>query len=314
MAKEIERRSWRLDQFAKSVFFHQKLHEWGLLEVFSRLENAPAAQWDWTLEPLGISEAAWETVIHSPRLTPVLVFAHPQALQTIPGAVRYYRMVAMLSQKSMQRVGLSVTRFEERGALPAEPVARQLARHFNRVISALVADDAHQAMLSRDEIFLWRGMAAGAQAQGSWQNSKGARVENLVRQRLGNHLRREGALPLVAEEGWQWEAYTIRFASEPDIAVWSGNEIVAAVEIKGGIDAAGVLERLGAAVKSLQRVKDEFPAAVTVLVLTGASLTPQAEDDLHRQRQAVNAWYLLEDLLEIPDRWEDFLTKIRLTR
>jgi len=314
MAKEVERHSWRLDQFAKSVFFHQKLHAWGLLEVLSRLESAPAAQWDWTLETLGISERAWETVIHSPHLTPVLVFAHPQALQTISGAVRYYRMTAMLSQKSMQRVGLPVTRFEEGGALPDGPTAQQLARHFNRVISALVADEVHNGLLSKNEIFLWRGMAAGAQAQGSWQNSKGARVEGLIQQQLAVYLRRQGALPLPHEEGWQWGTYTIHFASEPDIAVWKGDEIVAAVEIKGGIDAAGVLERLGAAVKSLQRVKDEFPAAVTVLVLTGASLTPQAEDDLHRQRQAINTWYLLEDLLEVPDRWEDFLTKIRLTR
>lgn len=314
MAKEVERRSWRLDQFAKSVFFHQKLHEWELLDVFFRLENTHAAQWDWTLELLGISEAAWETVIHSPRLTPVLVFAHPRALQTIPGAVRYYRMVAMFSQKSMQHVGLPVARFEERDILPPESIAWQLAHHFNRVISALVTDDTHEGLLSRDEIFLWRGMAAGAQAQGSWQNSKGARVESLIQRQLGIHLRRHGASPLPDEKGWQWGAYTIRFASEPDIAVWSGDEMVAAVEIKGGIDAAGVLERLGAAVKSLQRVKDEFPAAVTVLVLTGASLTPQAKEDLHRQRQAVNAWYLLEDLLEIPDRWEDLLTKIRLMR
>jgi hypothetical protein len=38
----------------------------------------------------------------------------------------------------------------------------------------------------------------------------------------------------------------------------------------------------------------------------------QAKEDLHRQRQAINAWYLLEDLLTDPNRWNEFLDKIRL--
>ncbi len=310
MAKNIAQRSWLLDQLAKSSFFHEKLHEWELLEVLSHLKNAPATTWDWSLEALEIAPDAWRVVVHSSNLTPIMAFAHPEALRTIPGAVRYYRMLSMVSQKSMQRVGLSVAAFEEKGILPDETTAWALARHFNKILSMLIATEAHEAGLSRDEILLWRGMAAGTQAQGSWQNAKGKQMEQLLQTRLIRYLQAQGATR--AGQAWHWRDYRVHFSSEPDIAVFQGEEIIAAVEIKGGIDAAGVLERLGAAVKSLQRVKDHFPAAVTVLVLTGASLTPQAQDDLHRQRQAVNAWYLMEDLLEDSPRWREFLSKIRL--
>jgi hypothetical protein len=219
-------------------------------------------------------------------------------------------MLAMVSQKSMQRVGLSSLPFEDKGAFPDEDTAWALSRHLNRLLSLLIAHPLHSEGLSREEILLWRGMAAGTQAQGSWQNTKGQQIETLLRERVAQHLQAQGAAQ--EDKGWHWGTYHIRFSSEPDIAVFQGNDIIAAVEIKGGIDAAGVLERLGAAVKSLQRVKDDFPAAVTVLVLTGASLTMQAKEDLHRQRQAINAWYLLEDLLTDPNRWNEFLDKIRL--
>lgn len=310
MAKDVTQRSWLLDQLAKSSFFHKKLHEWRLLEVLYHLQSAPATTWDWPLEELNISPDAWRVVVHSPHLTPVMAFAHPEALRTIPGAVRYYRMLSMVSQKSMPHVGLSVVAFEEKGKRPDEVTAWALARHFNKILSMLIATEEHEVALSRDEILLWRGMAAGTQAQGSWQNAKGKQVEQLLQTRLIRYLRAQGATSVGQD--WHWRDYRVHFSSEPDIAVFHGEEIIAAVEVKGGIDAAGVLERLGAAVKSLQRVKDKFPTAITVLVLTEASLTTQAQDDLHRQRQAVNTWYLVEDLLEDSAQWDEFLNKIRL--
>lgn len=30
---------WKLDQFAKSAFFHRKLHEWRLIEVANLIEQ-----------------------------------------------------------------------------------------------------------------------------------------------------------------------------------------------------------------------------------------------------------------------------------
>jgi hypothetical protein len=60
---------------------------------------------------------------------------------------------------------------------------------------------------------------------------------------------------------------TLTMGSEPDIAVYKDGKIQVAIEIKGGIDTAGALEWFGAALKSLNRAKQENPESVTVLVV-----------------------------------------------
>jgi hypothetical protein len=50
--------SWLLDQVTKSEFFHQKLHEYGLLEVAYAVESVQGEDLDWNLERLGISQKA----------------------------------------------------------------------------------------------------------------------------------------------------------------------------------------------------------------------------------------------------------------
>lgn len=175
--------TWSLDQLAKSEFFHQKLHEWKLLEVAESIETVQGETLPWNLDALGISQAAWDKVIHR-GVKPVTVFAHPEVLQGIPGAIGYYRMLALVSQKSMIHIGLPTKTFES-GVAPPAAHARVLASHLNKIISLLVESDQR---IEPREFDLWRGMAAGAQAQGSWQNTKGARMElvlkGLVKRRL----------------------------------------------------------------------------------------------------------------------------------
>ena len=74
--------SWLLDQVTKSEFFHQKLHEYGLLEIAYTLESVQGENLDWNLAELGISEKAWNRVIHR-GIKPICVFAHPYILETV---------------------------------------------------------------------------------------------------------------------------------------------------------------------------------------------------------------------------------------
>ena len=67
---------WAQEQTAKSLFFHQKLHEWGLLEVARAIEAFDGSRVEWNLQDLCISEHAWNRVIHG-GIAPVRVFAHP---------------------------------------------------------------------------------------------------------------------------------------------------------------------------------------------------------------------------------------------
>ncbi|MEJ5253082.1 MAG: XcyI family restriction endonuclease, partial [Armatimonadota bacterium] len=87
------------------------------------------------------------------------------------------------------------------------------------------------------------------------------------------------------------------FGSEPDISFYRGERMQAAIEVKGGIDPAGVLERVGAALKSLARIREENPTAVTVLIVTSTSMTETASRDLAINRTVVTHWFTIEELL-----------------
>lgn len=95
------------------------------------------------------------------------------------------------------------------------------------------------------------------------------------------------------------------FADEPDVAIYQEEQIKATVEIKGGIDPAAVLERVGAAIKSLRRAREENPAAATVLILEKVSITPKAMSDLEINRSAVSYWFTIEDILDHEDQRQE---------
>ncbi len=109
-----KKRSWSIDQLAKSEFFHQKLHEWELIKVAEQIDEIKGENLNW--EDLEISDKAWNKVIHR-GIKPIIVFAHPDVLVNVSCSTGYYRMLAMVSQKSMNQVGISTVRYEK-GQMP----------------------------------------------------------------------------------------------------------------------------------------------------------------------------------------------------
>lgn len=252
---------------------------------------------EWNLQALGISKTAWNKAIHR-GIKPVIIFAHPQVLINIIRSISYYRMLAMVSQKSMNQIGLPIVRYEQGSSLTDELIATAIAQHLNKIISYLV--EADEQIDSR-EFNIWRGMAAGAQAQGSWQNVKGDKIEIVIRGLLKRRLNEKN---LIANENTDsskinlLDGRVIIFADEPDIAIYQEEKIRTAVEIKGGIDKAGILERVGAAIKSLSRAKTMNPESTTVLILQGVSVTQKAIEDLKSHQGIVNHWLTVEEVLE----------------
>lgn len=295
-----KKRIWSLDQLAKSEFFHQKLHEWELMEVAEQIDDIEGETLNWDIGRFEISDKAWNKVIHR-GIKPIIVFAHPDVLTTIPRSTGYYRMLAMVSQKSMNQVGLSTIRYEA-GQLPKFELAEIIAQHLNKIISGLVEADEK---INAREFDLWRGMAAGSQAQGSWQNTKGRKLEIVIQGIVRRRLRESGLAADDIDDKPRItlnDRRTVIFADEPDIGVYQNDKIVAAVEVKGGIDKAGVLERVGAAIKSLSRAKEENPDSVTILILQEVSMTPQSVVDLQTNQRTVNQWFTVEDVLESEEK------------
>lgn len=303
---------WQADQLAKSHFFHQKLHEWGLLAVQDAIEEVKGNELAWHTAAeraaLGISEIAWQRIIHQ-GMKPVRVFAHPAVLMSLTRSTGYYRMLAMVSQKSTPHAGADTKPYETGERLPTEDKAQLIATQLNAIISQLIETEE---TIDFREFDMWRGMAAGSQAQGSWQNRKGAEGEEGIRSiiklrlaeadLLADDLERTGTFPLR-------DGRTIVFAADPDIACYRGSVIEVAVEIKGGIDAAGVHERYGAIGKSFAKPKQANPGCVTVLIIQAVSLTQTARDALSSNRN-IDRWFTLEDVLSNAEQRVEFLATL----
>ena len=50
-------------------------------------------------------------------------------------------MLAMVSQKSMSRVGLSINKYEEGKGLLNEETALRISKHLNKIVSILIEHD-----------------------------------------------------------------------------------------------------------------------------------------------------------------------------
>lgn len=208
-------------------------------------------------------------------------------------------MLAMVSQKSMSKVGLAVNGYEEGRRSFDNNTALEMSKHLNRIISILIE---HDEKIDAREFDLWRGMAAGSQTQGSWQNTKGDRAEVVIKDLIERRVREKG---LIIEEIIHGKSETLKLkdgrimvmGSEPDIGVYKNDIIQIAVEIKGGIDPAGVLERFGAALKSLRRAKQENPESVTVLIMQGISLTPKAKEEISKSEATIDHFFTIEDVI-----------------
>ncbi len=273
-------KAWQTDQLTKSEFFHRKLHEWGLLEIAYELESIKGENLDWKID-LNITSKAWDKVIHR-GVKPIRVFAHPQVLKENPKRVSYYRMLSMVSQKSMSNVGLSINSYELNGSALNGSSALNLSKHLNKIICMLIENDE---VIDEREFDLWRAMAAGSQAQGSWQNTKGSAAEEIIKDLIVKKLKETDQLINEGSEGRAKvfnlkDGRILKLGSEPDAAFYRDGKIEIALEIKGGIDTAGALERFGAALKSLRRAKQENPDATTILLIHEASITVTANGEI----------------------------------
>ena len=268
------------------------------MEIAYELEAIKGEELEWNLERLNISPKAWNKVIHR-GIKPIRVFCHPDVLEEDPKRVSYYRMLAMVSQKSMSKVGLTVNGYEEGRKSFDKDTALKISKHLNRIISILIE---HDEEIDAREFDLWRGMAAGSQAQGSWQNTKGDRAEIVIKELIERRVREKGLMIEATIHGKNErlklkDGRMLVMGSEPDIGIYKDDKIQIAVEIKGGIDPAGVLERFGAALKSLRRAKRENPKSITVLIMQSVSLTSKAKEEISKSRATIDHFFTIEEVI-----------------
>lgn len=293
------------DAIARAVEIARRIASRGDLEAREKIKRfAPKLRYD--KRDLCIAEDAWRRVKDA-GIARRLVFAHPAILKAIPEASLHYRGIALLSLKRVQGIAGSVDTWENKpgNARVSDEKALRVCRLYNAVIGSII--------LNRSEWTLedgYRNVLAtlGIAADGSIRNIIGQEAENAVKRRVLDWTRDRGLLADAATgaDDRIWSligGVRMIFGSEPDIAFEKAGKLAVVIEIKGGKDPAGALERLGA----IKKTFDESPAGCKNFLVAGV-VTPTMRGRLEEMR--MEADFQTDRLLQDNDVRIGFMNEI----
>lgn len=256
------------------------------------------------IEALMISRNAWDHVVAS-NYEPRQVFAHPDMLMAVPVTSAYYRNMAMLPLKRVSDLAVGVERWETSGssALVTEERARRVAELYNAVNCSIIEGRTDWTLENG-----YRNMIAnmGIGLDGTMRNIIGRDADNMVKTRMLEWLTANG----LVIDGDPFETvaklvndYEMRYGSEPDIEFWRGSVMVSSIEVKGGRDPAGALERLGAATKSF----DNTPSGCVNFLVAGVITA-----EMQRRLDAIGMIrvFALDDVIRDGVGWYAFLNEV----
>ncbi len=260
------------------------------------------------LDKLMISDQAWRYVKDS-GINPKFAFAHPQLLRALPAASQYYRGIALLPQKRVAKIAGSVASWEsgDRKTSIGHQKSEKVAQLYNAVISSIIEGTTNWTLENG-----YRNIIAtlGIGLDGTFRNIIGQDAEELIRTRILNWLETQQLICNRNADSTEFSlplGYSMRYGSEPDVLFrHSENGIertVATIEIKGGKDAAGALERLGAMQKSFEATP---PNCVNILI--AGVVTNEMKARL--AGLGVEKVFLLDTLAHDGESWIDFLNEI----
>ena len=259
------------------------------------------------LDDLMISQGAWDYV-NELAIDPKRVFAHPDLLVKHPRLSAYYRGLALLPQKRVTNIAGSVNNWEDgsRKKPIKDTQSKKVTRLYNAVISSIIEGTVNWTLDNG-----YRNIIAnmGIGLEGTFRNMIGKDAENVIKTRIADWLRSRG---LILESNKDKTAfklpkgYWMRYGSEPDIHFQQEKDgvkqTIATIEIKGGKDPAGALERLGAVQKSFEATP---PDCINMLIAGVVTSEMSARLD----QMGVNKVYLLDNLVDDEEEWLDFLNE-----
>ncbi len=253
---------------------------------------------------LMISKEAWQRVkkIGASRR---LVFAHPDILSAHPKTSLYYRGLTLLSRKQVTQAAVSVAPWEEgkrEGGVP-KASALKVARLYNCVISSIIVGSSDWTMENG-----YRNIVAtmGITLDGQFRNQIGQIAEQHIKTRILDWVKDKGIVD--KDEDLESKRYSLaenvimEFGTEPDISFEKDDLLVATIEVKGGTDPAGALERLGAMTKSF----NETPAKCENFLIAGV-ITKEMQTRLDEIAVKV---FRLDEVSQDGDLWEDFINEL----
>jgi len=251
-----------------------------------------------------ISRNAWNHVVTS-NYEPRQVFAHPVMLMAVPETSAYYRNMAMLPLKRVSDLAVGVESWESptKSARVTEERATKVAHLYNVVNCSIIEGRTDWTLQNG-----YRNMIAnmGIGLDGTMRNIIGQDADNMVKTRVFDWLTANG-LVIDGDPFEDFtelaEGYSMRYGSEPDIEFWLDDTMVASVEVKGGRDPAGALERLGAATKSF----DNTPSSCVNFLVAGVITA-----EMQRRLDAIGTIrvFTLDDVIRDGVGWYAFLNEV----
>lgn len=329
----------RLNYRLRSTFFYRKLKEYKTLSFRQRIEMLLPVKhlysWDGWIN-WGIGKDAFSYIDGHSNLQLIQVFCHPRLIREHSILLAYYRNIAALSQKAVKYlVGIDVKRVEsdEENRYPlTEDRALALSRLFNEHISLII--DSSLESLSEEELYALLLASTGAQIDGSWRNAIGEEAEKVVQRLIVKEAKDRNLLAaLIPRVGTAAELYntdeleeqlgnieryrgimlvnqtSILFSSEPDISLLNNQgATMGIIEVKGGADPAGALERYGAAKKSFEEALRRNSQVKTILV--ASCITPQVHTRIQNDSTISSYFNLTEILSEDSTQYEQFTQSV----
>lgn len=323
----------RINYRLRSTFFYRKLNEYHTYEFPIAIQRLLpiSKKYDWeNYNKWGISENALNQIKKS-ELELIQVFCHPRLLRENPYLTAYYRNIATLSQKSVLYLSkLNVKKFENKIIEEMnETQATILSKLFNEHISLIIESALEK--FGKQHIVGLLFASTGAQIDGSWRNSIGDEAQKIVekmliketidKKQLTLFLLRDSSkgvehLDLTVnanqlDRSDEFRGFTLRnkksivFSSEPDISIIDKDgSTIAIIEVKGGNDPAGALERYGAAKKSFEEALKDNPKVVTILL--ASCITSEVEKRV-KEDKTIKNYFNLTSILTNEKQRKEFL-------
>lgn len=254
---------------------------------------------------LMISHSAWGHV-KMLGVEPRMIFAHPSILMAHPKTSMYYRGIALLSQKRVQTSAKSSVAKWEDGTQTKNvnlDKARKVACLYNIMISSIIEGSSDWTLDNG-----YRNIIAtmGITLDGMFRNKIGKAAEKVVKDRIVAWLDSHNIITSSEPDIGRYvlpKNTLMNYGSEPDIEFIRDQQPIATIEIKGGRDPAGALERLGAMTKSFS----ETPAGCVNFLVAGV-ITPEMNRRLNVMGNI--KVYPLDDIAKDGEKWDKFTAEV----
>jgi hypothetical protein len=318
------REAQKVDYGVRSLFFHRDIKGRNYEEFLRKIGSLKLNEYEWSgVQQIGISKKAWTRSTKN-EINPIFLFCHPDVIVNDASLVAYYRGIAGIPLKAIRKIAFDTIKFESGEKIIKPEKALELSRVINEFISKILEEDEDYSL--KDATIMYYA-TVGAFLEGSWRNNKGKVIADEVKRMIYEYFLSEKLMKsVVLSKGKETKSIKdipieeikgmvltndskVEFGSEPDIGLIDKRGILTGmVEVKGGLDQAGALERYGAAKKTFDEVLNRNPRAYTIYL--ASCITPTVRKRIEADR-AVRKIFNLTNVFFVEEEKEKFLKEIK---